>query len=114
MQEPKRHHLVPRCYLKRFGFNKKAEWFVEAYDKIKNDSPIFPVNIKNICVQTEYYTFQKLPDEKKRFLEKFYAVNIETEYPEIYDLLTNSKQINLSTKQRFSIISFVVSQVLRT
>jgi hypothetical protein len=55
-----------------------------------------------------------LPDEKKRFLEKFYAVNIETEYPEIYDLLTNSKQINLSTKQRFSIISFVVSQVLRT
>lgn len=114
MQEPKRHHLVPRCYLKRFGFNKKKEWFVEVYDKIKNDSPIFPVNIKNICVQTEYYTFQNLPDKKKRFLEKFYAVNIETEYPKIYDLLTNPNQIKLSTNQRFAIITFVISQVLRT
>lgn len=99
---------------KKFGFNKKAEWFVEAYDKTKDNSSIFTVNIKNICVQTEYYTFHKLPDDKKRFLEKFYALNIETEYPRIYELLTNTKQVSLSAKQRFAIISFVISQVLRT
>jgi hypothetical protein len=25
MSEPKRQHLVPRCYLKKFGFNKKEK-----------------------------------------------------------------------------------------
>lgn len=114
MEEPKRHHLVPRCYLKKFGKNKRKEWYVEAYDKTKVNSRIFEVSIRKICVQTEYYTINKLPDEQKRFLEKFYANNIEANYPEIYDILTDPRQIKLTNKQRFSIITFVISQVLRT
>lgn len=114
MGEPKRHHLVPRCYLKNFGKNKRKDWFVETFDKTNDTKQIFEVNIKNICVQKEYYTIHKLPDEQKRFLEKFYATNIEANYPEIYHLLTDHKQTKLSSKQRFSIITFVISQVLRT
>jgi Protein of unknown function (DUF4238) len=114
MSEPKRHHLVPRCYLKRFGENKKKDWFVYAHDKLKTGNQIFNVNIKNICVQTEYYTFDKLPEDQKRFLEKFYATNIESDYPNIYEILTDPKKFKLSTKQRISIIIFVISQALRT
>lgn len=47
-------------------------------------------------------------------MEKFYANNIETNYPEIYELLIDKNRNQLSSKQRFSIITFVVSQVLRT
>jgi hypothetical protein len=114
MNEPKRHHLVPRCYLKNFGIRRKKDWFVDACEKSKGVENIFEVNIKNICVQTEYYTFSKLPDDQKRFLEKFYATNIEANYTELYELLTARNQTKLSTKQRFAIITFVISLSLRT
>jgi Protein of unknown function (DUF4238) len=114
MDEPKRHHLVPRCYLKKFGKNKKKDWFVEAFDKTKDSNTIFEVNVKKICVQQEFYTLQSLPDDKKRFIEKFYATNIEANYTEIYDLLIDPYKTALSNKQRFEIIMFVVAQALRT
>lgn len=114
MNEPKRHHLVPRCYLKNFGIRRKKDWFVDAYDRSKSVENIFEVNVKNICVQTEYYTFSKLPDDQKRFLEKFYATNIEANYTELYELLTAQDQTKLSIRQRFAIITFVISLSLRT
>ena len=113
MPEPKRHHLVPRCYLKRFGANQKKEWFVNAYDKTQ-ESEIFRVNVKNICVESEYYTFANASEEKKRFLEKFYANTIESDYEEIYQLLINSTETKLSERLKFAIIRFIISQHLRT
>lgn len=113
MPEPKRHHLVPRCYLKKFGTNQKKEWYVNAYDKTQ-ENEIFRVNVKNICVETEYYTFANASEEKKRFLEKFYANTIESDYEEVYHLLVNTTETKLSDRQKFAIIRFIVSQHLRT
>ena len=109
MNEPKRQHLVPRCYLKKFGSYQKKEWYVHAYDKTKDGEIIRP-NIKNVCVELEYYSFENLPDDKKRFLEKFYANNIETEYDEIYNVLVKTKDRKLSDKLKYAIIKFIVSQ----
>jgi len=113
MTEPKRQHLVPRCYLKKFGANQKKEWYVNAFDKIKQNE-IFRVNVKKICVETEYYTFANISEEKKRFLEKFYANTVEADYEEIYQLLINTKETKLSERQKFTIIRFIVTQHLRT
>lgn len=113
MPESKRHHLVPRCYLKKFGTNQKKEWFVNAYDKTE-EKEIFRVNVRNICVETEYYTFANASEEKKRFLEKFYANTIESDYQKVYELLVNTKETKLSDRQKFTIIKFIVSQHLRT
>ena len=113
MNEPKRQHLVPRCYLKKFGTNQKEKWFVDAYDKTK-DSQIFPVNVNNICVEREFYTVENLPDDKKRFIEHMFASTIEKDYGEVYEALIKNKEMKLSQRLRVSLIRFVVSQFFRT
>lgn len=112
MNEPIRQHLVPRCYLKNFALSRKKEWYIDACDVNVKPERIFNVNIKNVCVKTDFYTFKKLPDEQKRFLERYYSRTIESDYTEIYDTLINGKSI--SGNKRFKIISFIICQYLRT
>lgn len=112
--EPVRQHLVPRCYLKHFSLAKKKEWFIKAYDKSIENPKVFTVNIKNICVETDFYTFKKLDEKDKRFMERYYSNTIEADYTEVYNALINSKSTRLSDNLRFKIISFVIYQFFRT
>ena len=112
MNEPVRQHLVPRCYLKHFSLNRKKEWFIDAYDVEAQPPSVFNVNIKNICVNSDFYTFKNLPNEHKRFLERYYSNTVEADYTQIYDTLISGKAI--SDNLRFKIISFVICQYLRT
>ena len=51
MEEHKRHHYVPVCYLKQFTYEKGS--ITHIYDK-KTDK-IFPQNIKDICCKDYFY-----------------------------------------------------------
>lgn len=88
MSEPKNHHLVPVCYLKNFGKLKpckgKPNYMVDAHDITKPGSPIFTGNVRNICVEKEFYTFKNLEEKQKRFLEKYFSEKIERHFTPIY------------------------------
>ncbi|MBS1527471.1 MAG: DUF4238 domain-containing protein [Bacteroidetes bacterium] len=113
MSNPIRQHLVPRVYLKQFALKERKDWFIDAYDT-KNNKFVPSLNINNVCVNKEFYTFKKLPEENKRFLERFYGQTVESDYPEIYQALTNPKHIKISDNFRFKIISYIISQYWRT
>jgi hypothetical protein len=113
MNEPIRQHLVPRVYLKQFALNKRKDWFIDAYDVVEKKH-ITGLNINNICVKKDFYTFKKLPDDHKRFLEHFYGNTVESDYPQIYQALVNPKHHKISDNFRFKIISYVISQYWRT
>lgn len=114
MSEQKRQHLVPKCYLKKFALNRKKNWYLDACNVKSKDQSIFPISINNICVETEFYTFTKLKEKDKRFLERFYSQTIETDYTEVYDILINPYKTQISPNQRFKIISFIICQHFRT
>jgi hypothetical protein len=112
MSNERRQHLVPRCYLKNFAVKGKKEWQTYVYDKI--EQKYYSPGVQNICVESEFYTFTKLPDEKKRVLEKYYGSNIEADYPNIYDLLTDPSVKKIDKKMRSKILLYVFSQFTRT
>lgn len=72
MSEPIKHHHVPQLYLKNFTYNSRGQLYV--YTKRNHD--IFKANIKNICVERNFYTLDVLADNKM-IIEKFYATGIE-------------------------------------
>lgn len=113
MNEPIRQHLVPRVYMKQFALSKRKDWFIDAYDVVEKKY-VTGLNINNICVKKDFYTFKKLPDDYKRFLERFYGSTVEADYPQIYQALINPKHHNISDNFRFKIISYVISQYWRT
>jgi hypothetical protein len=114
MNEPKRQHLVPRVYLKHFALKRNKGWFIDACSIKENESKIFNASIEKVCVKKEFYTFRKLPDEHKRFLERFYSNTVESDYTEIYDVLANPRVIKISDDMRFKIMSFIICQHSRT
>ena len=118
MNEPKNHHLVPRCYLKNFGVAQfksgKPQYFVDTYDKNQNDKGVFRNNIKNACVEKDFYTFKGLADDQKLFLETFFAKTIESFYSPIYKKLVNNDPLKLSNTERRILIDFCLHQFFRT
>jgi hypothetical protein len=117
--EPIGQHKVPKCYLKNFNVKAiqkkhKTEFFVDVFDKKENSKGCYTTNIKNICVENDFYTFSKLPDEDKRFIEKLFSKTIESEYASIYPLLIDKNESKISNSQRIAVIHFVISQFFRT
>lgn len=101
-------------YLKNFGVTSKNETYIYALDKTKEKQAPFKTNIRNVCVKTDFYTIDSLPEQHKRILEEFYSINIESYYDEIYNILINPSITKIDKKTRFRIISFCVSQFFRT
>ncbi|WP_293914876.1 MULTISPECIES: DUF4238 domain-containing protein [unclassified Sphingobacterium] len=116
MNEPIGQHIVPRVYLKNFSTSiKKKDYFVDVFYKKQKDINIPRVNIKNICKINEFYTFDHSPSEiDKRWLEKYYANNIESHYNSIYNLLTNEKTEKITPEIKNKILRHIISQELRT
>lgn len=118
MNEPKNHHLVPRCYLKNFGVARfksgKPQYFVDVYDKNQKDKGVFRNNIKNTCVEKDFYTFKGLSEDQKLFLENFFAKTIECYYGPIYKKLVSNDALKLSKTERCILIDFCLHQFFRT
>lgn len=119
MSEPIGQHTVPKCYLKNFNTKiiykkKKAKYFVDIFDKKEDTKGCNQRDIDGICKINEFYTFSKLPDDKKRCFEKLFSKTIETDYGLLYPLLIDKNQIKLSNTQKVSLISFVITQFFRT
>lgn len=112
MNEPVRQHLVPKVYLRNFAELKKNDWYTDVFDK--KTEKLFNANIKNVCVVNNFYTFEDLEPEKQRFLERYFGSHIESDFRDVYQNLINFK-VNLADDTfKIKVITFVMSQFVRT
>lgn len=115
MNEPVGQHIVPRCYLQNFSVEKrKDEFFVDVLFNKSKDQKIHRQDIKNICKIREFYTFDHLPDNDKRWLEKYYSRHIESLYHDIYKALVDSTVTLISEELKMKILVYIIAQELRT
>ncbi len=103
MPENKKHHYVPRFYLKRFSYNKKS---ISLYNltskrKIKN------ANLKNQCYKNYYYG-------KNQVIEHSLAT-IETKAAQIFINIDKTNELPLRySSEHLVLIIFILAQYGRT
>lgn len=114
MSNPKRHHYIPKSYLKNFALNQDDKFFVEA--KLINEEAVKPnlISTVDICVGKNLYTIPNVEGEDKYAIEKYYASEIDAIFPDIYKLLINEEISELTDEQRRNVILTVLSLFFRT
>ncbi|MDN3587873.1 DUF4238 domain-containing protein [Pedobacter aquatilis] len=115
MSEPISQHIVPKCYLQNFAVEKrKDEFFVDVLFNQSEVQKIHRQNIKNICKIRDYYTFDDLPENEKRWLERYYSKHIESIYHDIYQTLINPEVDLITPELKTKILVYIIAQELRT
>jgi len=116
MTEAKKHHYIPRSYLKNFAHvvkKKKDGDKYYVYVRFRGEK-FHSVNIENICAETYFYSIPGVSEKNKNLVEKYYAENIDNLYGRIYDLVTNDEQIKVSQELREKILIATLSLYIRT
>ncbi|WMX17066.1 DUF4238 domain-containing protein [Aureispira sp. CCB-E] len=102
-----RQHFVPRTYLKNFGIVGKKKVQVYVYDKENERN--FLTNTAKIAVQKHFYSLEGKTIEEQQMIEKFYADNIESDYEEVYELLTDASKIQITDDEKYKIVTTILS-----
>lgn len=114
MSNPKHQHFIPKSYLKNFSIKKDDKYFVEVKHKQEKKAKDQLLSIRDICVDKNLYTIPQLEGDDKYSIEKYYAKEIDSLYPEIYELLVNEKVNFINNEQRIQIILTTMSLFFRT
>lgn len=114
MSKPKRHHYIPKSYLKNFALNQDDKFFVEA--KLISEEAIKPdlISTVDICVGKNLYTIPNVEGDDKYAIERYYASEIDAIFPGIYQLLINEEISELTDEQRRNVILTTLSLFFRT
>jgi hypothetical protein len=112
MAETRLMHFVPRTYLKHFSVERNEEYFIHALSKNSGSKP-FEINIKKICAEKNLYALKGSTETERQFLENMYDDLYEKNYDSIYNILTDETKHEVTPRERYSIISFVVSMFFR-
>lgn len=116
LNQPRKHHFVPRVYLKNFAFQKKDEWSVKVIDKTKNQ--LHKANIKDIAVEKDFYRIDSKDDEF--YWEYYYSEHIESVIPATFNsliaicTLSVDKSPVLNSDMKLKLAKIICSQLLRT
>jgi len=99
MAKIKKHHYIPRFYLKGFTLTKKSSLIV--FDK--KDNSFYQSSISNIAMENNYYSFLQPNGEKdQESFEKFFNT-IETKASEIIISVKKQKKLTEEEIDWFSI-----------
>lgn len=109
----KKHHFVPRTYLKNFSHKKNDDFYVNVLHKDQPIAEIFESNIINICAENHLYSLSG-NDESKQMLENIYSNIFENQYDDLYSLLTNDTIVEISPEIKKSIVSTIITMFYRT
>ncbi|MES2430785.1 MAG: DUF4238 domain-containing protein [Bacteroidota bacterium] len=115
MSKPRRQHFLPKSALRPFADVKDAKndkYFVEV-GNVKTKEVKYPISITNICVSKNLYTLPEAEGDAKYLVEKFYAENIDSEYPHVYKLLTDPKIEDITDEQRHKVLNVILSLYFR-
>lgn len=114
--DSRRHHYVPKTYLRFFAASRGSEWYVFVLDKSKQQP--FKTNINNIAVEKDFYRVTRNSDEY--FWEHYYAKIIEPLiFPTFQNLiavctLSLANKSVLSDEIKLDLSTIICSQLLRT
>lgn len=112
---PKNHHYIPQSYLKNFAFRQKTKNSkTDYYVYVRFDGKEFQTNVRNICSENYFYTIPGVDDVKKTIIENYYAENIDSLYPKMYDLVTNDSITSITNEQRIMLLVGCLSLYFRT
>jgi hypothetical protein len=113
MAGPQRQHFIPRSYLRKFATIDGDKAFVEA---LKKDSGkiIYPMSVADICVSRNLYTLKGDGVSDPFALEKYYATEVDSVYPDVYRILTDPAITTITEGEREKIISTCLSLYFRT
>ena len=85
----KGQHIVPRCYLKYFSFDKQENPHVYVYDKVAGKP--YPTSLSKICVEEDIYTPSEnsetganltLDERRKCYEVNYLKKEVEDKYPD--------------------------------
>jgi|SRR3989338_10145213 len=102
----KRHHTVPKCYLRNFTDADGFLWVLDAKDRIFNTKP------ENVLVENNFYRLTLKNGDKSLYVEDTLA-GIEGDYAAIYENKM-SKDLFLTDEERVVVAVFIASLYLRT
>lgn len=116
-KEKKDHHFVPQVYLGKFAHSsrmigKKTHYFVSTFDKI-NSRENNNEDVKNICFKTKLYTVDSPERERRESIENFYANSVESDYSNVFKILTNERKVTVTKNERELIILTIINLHLR-
>jgi len=113
MSEPKRQHIIPKCYLKQFvdphtppGQEPYVWIFDRGSKKEKNRAP------RNILTETDLYTFRAKGGTRNYSLEKSLA-QIESEYASVFEQKIG-QHLPLDAREHLVLCAFVAGMLQRT
>ncbi|KQM77898.1 hypothetical protein ASE74_15980 [Pedobacter sp. Leaf216] len=112
MNNPVYQHYIPRSYLKNFGISKKKVFIVDTIMR-GEDEEIKELPTQAICAEKNIYTFDTTKEGDPYALEKFYAKEVDSIYPKVYDRLVNSEVMHITPDVKREILNTVLSLKFR-
>lgn len=107
-------HFIPRTYLKNFSHTNNGDtYLIDGFNK-QESRPKADLSIYDVCVDTDFYTLNHLPAEKKYIIEDFFSNSVETHFPEVYKILVDDRVTEIDFRQRVKIIYTILSMYFRT
>lgn len=110
---PRRHHIVPQCYL-RYFVNDNGK--IKVFDKVKICE--YYVSPKDLAVRRDFYRDYLRSNEL--IWEQFYSMNVESSLPETFDEIVYMSTQKKSTEEilteevKNKMALIIVTQLLRT
>lgn len=89
---PRRHHIVPQCYLKYF-VNDNGK--IKVFDKVKFCE--YYASPKDLAVKRDFYRDYLRSNEL--IWEEFYSMNVESSLPETFEKIIN-RSTHLKSTER--------------
>jgi hypothetical protein len=108
--EQKRHHYLPRCYLKNFTFDSDKKFLCTYQYKGK----IIKTSISDIAVKKNLYTFiDKRTKQKTTIIEKMFA-EIENAACPVLRKVIKERDIKLNNNEKAFLSQFIALLTTRT
>ena len=112
MSKPRRQHFHPKSFLKPFADQQENKYFVEV-GNVNTGEIKYPISIADICISKNLYTLPEADENKKYAVEKFYATQVDSVYPDVYQLLIDPNVERITEEQRLKILNTTLSLYFR-
>ncbi|NML37350.1 DUF4238 domain-containing protein [Chitinophaga sp. G-6-1-13] len=113
MSNPKKHHYIPKSYLRNFSERRND---VDWVDTLLNrqGGEIKQLSTTNLCHQKNLYTFPPGKVNDPYALEKYYSEHVDGIYPHVYSMLINPDMSSFSREEKRKILYTILSLYFRT
>lgn len=111
--ETRKHHFVPKTYLKNFATQRDEDFYVHILNKNVASDNIIESNILDICAGNHLLK-PDTTNKSKQKLEDIYTDIFENHYDNLFSVLTDDKVLEITDELNKSVVSAVVTMFYRT